>query len=102
MEHGQNQLICHLHSKYVIFLVRMDISLKLNKVEIWNRSEYQKCPLVSCAQLILDLNSTEQGQNQLICHFALKTCHISSQNGYFTETKQGGGLKIGQNIRNVF
>ena len=33
-EHGQNQLICHLHSKYVIFLVRMDIALKLNKVEI--------------------------------------------------------------------
>ena len=31
----------------------------------------------------------------------MKTCHISSQNGYISETT-GGGLKIGQNIKNVF
>ena len=37
-----------------------------------------------------------------MCHFVLKTCHISSQNGYISETKPGGGLKIGQNIRNAF
>ena len=37
-----------------------------------NWSEYQKCPLVSCAQLILDLNATEHGQNQLICHLHSK------------------------------
>ena len=72
-----NQFVI-LHSKYVIFLVRMDISLKQTRWRFENWSEYQKCPLVSCAQLILDLNATEHGQNQLICHFTLKICHISS------------------------
>ena len=56
----------------------MDISLKQTRWRFENWSEYQKCPLVSCAQLILDLNGTEHGQNQLICHFTLKICHISS------------------------
>ena len=54
------------------------------------------------AQLILDCNTVEHGQNQLICHFAMKTCHISSQNGYISEIKLVEGLKIGQNIKNVF
>ena len=66
-----------------------------------NWSEYQKCILVSWARLILDCNTVKHGQNQLICHFALKTCHISSENGYISETKLDVGLKIGQNIRNA-
>ena len=81
----------------------MGISLKLNKVEVLKSVRISEISiLVSWTQLILDLNSTEHGQNQLICHFALKICHISSQNGYISATKLGGGLKIGQNIRNVF
>ena len=49
----------------------------------------------------LHCNTVEHRQNQLICHFAMKTCHISSQNGYISETKLVEGLKIGQNIKNV-
>ena len=37
----------------------------------------------------------EHSQNQLIYHFALKTCHISSQNVYIFETKLGGEQTIG-------
>ena len=42
---------------------------------------------------------TVHGQNQLICNIALKSCHISSQNAYISESKLDGGLKLGQNIQ---
>ena len=88
--------ICHISSQNVyISATKVGGGLKIG-------SEYQKCILVSCAQLISDCNTVEHGQNQLIGHFAVNICHISSQNGYISATKLAGGLKIGQNIRNVF